>query len=650
MVGGLLYLQRMPLRVTIFLFVFFGVSFSGRGQINEIDSLESLVNSIPADTNKVWLLNRLVSSLRERDNNKALVYAREATDLAELLAYQDGLAVALENLGWILYRQGDYTKSFDLSSKAVKLNEERGDNAAVARCLINVAAIHFEQKQFPLAIAHFKKAYRSAESIGDKRTMARSANNIGYSFLEMKQVDSADHYARKAFSLSDAINERYMAAFAMRTVGDVYFLRKDIEGALKNYRICLRISEEEKNTFLKVSTLHRIGKVYKHLGNLDRAIEYFMLNLTIAEKFGYKEELERTYKLLYETYEAKNDLRNAYVFQGKYLAIHDSLYQQRQNEKIALLQAQFNDEIKETQIELLTKEAELNEEEIKSQKIWLYFSIGCVTLLLILAFVLLYTNRYNSLAKRELQEKNNAINIQAQELKNLNGTKDKLFSIIGHDLRSPLASLKAIMELVGTPGLTQEEFVNITRILKRNLDSVHEDLDNLLLWAQTQLRGFQAFPESIDLKIVAEEKINLFKDAANAKRISMINDIREGTWVLADKNHISLALRNLLANAIKFNQPGGTIHVTSKQAGDMHEISVADSGIGISTDDVQKLFNAETHFTRPGTNKEKGIGIGLLITKEFVENNNGSIWVTSELGKGTTFTFTLKKSVSPVMV
>jgi two-component system, sensor histidine kinase and response regulator len=640
----------MPLRVIIFLALYMGIAEYTCAQKNEIDSLESLVKSVPADTNKVWLLNTLVSSLREKDNIKALAYATEAKDLAELLRYNKGLAHSLENLGWILYRKGDYTKSFDLSSQALKINEQLADRAGMARCLINLAAIHYEQKQYPNAINHFKEAYRVSEGAGDKKTMARSLNNIAYSFLQMNRVDSTYNYAKLALAISQQVGDKYMVAFAMRTIGDVYMEKKDISAALENYLLCLKISVEEGNTFLKVSTLHRVGKVYKELREYDKAINYFRQNLEVAEKYGYKEELERTYKLLADTYSSKKDITNAYLYQTKYIAIHDSLYEQRQSEKITLMQAQFNDEIKQAQIELLTKEAQLNEEEINSQKIWLYFSIGCVSLLLILAFVLLYANRYNSLAKRELQEKNKAINSQAQQLKNLNATKDKLFSIISHDLRSPLASLQAVMELVGTPGLNQEEFINITRVLKRNLDSVHEDLDNLLMWAQTQLKGFQAVPEPLQLRELAEEKINLFKEVASAKQISITNNIQPETVVLADRNHISLALRNLLANAIKFNQPGGNILMNSREVGEMHEVSVTDSGVGISIEDQHKLFNAETHFTKPGTNKEKGVGIGLLITKEFIERNNGSIWVTSELGKGTTFTFTLKANRLGVLV
>jgi signal transduction histidine kinase len=272
--------------------------------------------------------------------------------------------------------------------------------------------------------------------------------------------------------------------------------------------------------------------------------------------------------------------------------------------------------------------------------------VGCGTLLIILSIVLLINNRYAKIARKELEQKNRAISDQALELRNLNLTKDKLFSIISHDLRSPVAGLKSLMDLIDTPGLSQDEFVKITKVLKRNLDYVHEDLDNLLMWAQTQLQGMQALQEPVRLKLLAEEKISLVKDAALLKKISISNEISPDAIVYADRNHISLVLRNLIGNAIKFNEPGGCIKISSKQKGTEYEISVSDSGVGIVDDDMNKLFRAETHFTRPGTHKEKGLGIGLLLTKEFVEINRGSIWVESEEGRGTTFTFTLQANTS----
>jgi signal transduction histidine kinase len=241
-----------------------------------------------------------------------------------------------------------------------------------------------------------------------------------------------------------------------------------------------------------------------------------------------------------------------------------------------------------------------------------------------------------------LQEKNREIQSQTRQLKNLNTTKDKLFSIISHDLRSPVASLKALMEIVNTTGLSQEEFVEITKVLKRNLDSVYDDLDNLLFWAQTQLRGLQVVPEPVDLRKIASEKIEFFNEQLNLKNITVINEIQAGIMVMADRNHLGLVFRNLLANAVKFNKDNGTITVSTSEKDGFYEVSISDSGVGLNKEDILKLFNAETHFTKLGTRQEKGVGIGLLLTKEFVEKNEGSIWVSSEPGKGATFTFTVK--------
>jgi signal transduction histidine kinase len=366
--------------------------------------------------------------------------------------------------------------------------------------------------------------------------------------------------------------------------------------------------------------------------------------MQISKQYGFKDELEKTYALCADIYFKKNELANAYQFQSQYIKLHDSLHDQRSSEQIALLQIRFDTEMKQAQIELLTKDAALQKEVIERQNVWIYFYGGCLTLLIFLAFVLYYNNRHNRKAKVALEEKNGEIQTQTHQLRNLNSTKDKLFSIISHDLRSPVASLKALMEIAGSSGLSQKEFVEITRALKRNIDSVYDDLDNLLLWAQTQLRGLQAFPEIIDLRKIVDEKMSLFTDLAGNKKITMINAIPVDSKVFADRNHIGIVFRNLIANAIKFNSPGGLIKVTCLEKSDYYEISVSDSGVGITSEEMSKLFNAETHFTKPGTLKEKGMGIGLLLAKEFLENNQGSIRVTSEPGNGTTFIFTLKAS------
>ncbi len=632
----------MPLKTILLVGALTALALPGFSQTGKVDSLESLVRSVPSDTTKVWLLNQLVDAVREKDNNKAFTYAQQAAELAELLNYKNGYALSLENLGWVLYRRGDFSKSLAVSTEALKLNESLKNTRGIARCLINIAAINYEQKRFDDAIRFFKNAYAMAYKTHDLKTMARCYNNIAYTFKGLNKLDSAAFFAGKALVLGKEAKEGYLVAFSQRTLGDVAFNRNHSKEALEKYFMCYDMAISLDNTFLKSSVLHRIAKSYHAMKQYDEALNYLHDNIAVAKTYGFKDELERAYKLLSEIYFGLNDLKQAYHYQSLYVALHDSLYDQRGQEQIAMMQIRFETEMKQAQIELLTKDAELKEKDLNRKQVWIYFYVGCLTLLCVLAFVFYYNNRHNRNARISLQQKNREIQHQTLQLRNLNSTKDKLFSIISHDLRSPVASLKALMEIVNTAGLTQDEFVEITKVLKRNLDSVYDDLDNLLLWAQTQLRGINAAPESIDLRAIADEKINLFAEQAEKKKLKISNLIPEGFVIHADKNHIGLVFRNLIANAVKFNRTQGEIKITAREAGDECEVSIIDTGIGIREADLGKLFDPATHFTTPGTHKEKGMGIGLLLTKEFLEKNQGSIRVSSKAGSGTTFTFSLK--------
>ncbi|MGC3948744.1 MAG: tetratricopeptide repeat-containing sensor histidine kinase [Chryseolinea sp.] len=609
------------------------------------DSLLNIIKTTPSDSMRVWQLNLLSTTIREQDSNRALQYAEEARDLALLLNYKRGHCGALENIGWIYYRRGEFSEAFELSAEALKLAEAIGDKVLTAKCLNTIAAVRIEQKQYFEGIANFKKAFVISEKINDLQAMARSINNIAFCFLQNEQIDSAVLYGKQALTLSKQANTRYLLAFALRTLGDVDMAQGRYQDALLKFNDVLLIGNELQNVFLQVSTNHRIGKAYYVLGKNPQALNTLIANLTVARKHGFRSELERSLKLIAEIHASIGELHRAYDYQSQYLAVHDSLQQQRNNEATALLQARFDSEIKEARIELLTKEAELKQKEINSQRLWMYFSIGCLSLMVILAFVLLYSNRLKKRANDVLASKNMEIAEQAAQLKSINTTKDKLFSIISHDLRSPLASLRGLVTVMGLGGLSKDEFIESSRKLRKNLDAVQGDLDNLLVWAQSQLNGLQSNPVAMRLKPVIEEKIDLFSEVARQKDITILNEVDESLSIIADKNHMGLVIRNLLANAIKFNRPGGLIRISERRVGEFFEISVIDSGIGMTSKDLGRLFNAATHFTNPGTHQEKGAGIGLLLTKEFIEKDGGSIWATSEFGKGSTFTFTVRPDV-----
>jgi len=619
-------------------------------QHEELDRLEALIKKATADTNKVLLINKYVSQLREIDILKADRYALQGEQLAKALHFKRGLGQAYENLGWLNYRKGEFTKAFEITTEGIRINKEINSKIGLASCFNTIAAINFEQQQYALAIQNFKLGYTYAHQTKDICTASRSLNNIAYCFITQHNPDSARHYASLALRENEESKEIYMIGFSKRVLGDVYMEEGNLAKAILNYKECLAIASQVGNNSLLTSTLHRLGKAYNILKQPDRALAYLLRNITIAEKHGYRDELERSYKLVSESYLIKNELIKAYEYQSRYVILHDSIYNQKNSERVALIQVQFDTEMKQAEIDLLTKDAELKRHEINRQQIWMLFGAGCLSLLLLLAFVLFYNNKRFKNVNTQLEKQNIEIQHQAQLLQNLNTTKDKLFSIISHDLRSPVARLKGLMEIFSRNGLSKDEFINLAVDVRQNIDFLYDDLDNLLQWAQSQLRGLQASPTEFNLREVVVEKIELFRSLAMGKDVEILNEVDDSISLFADRNHISLVMRNLLANAIKFSSEGDVIRVSVKEVSENIEVSVIDEGVGMSNEDLLKLFNVETHFTKPGTRKEKGVGIGLIITKEFIESNGGSIWVTSELGKGSTFTFSVKGKQEAVMV
>jgi signal transduction histidine kinase len=228
-------------------------------------------------------------------------------------------------------------------------------------------------------------------------------------------------------------------------------------------------------------------------------------------------------------------------------------------------------------------------------------------------------------------------------LEEANASKDKFFSIIAHDMRSPFIAILGFSELLKDDyeSLDEKERRSMIENIYVSGKSAFNLLENLLIWARSQTNRMEFKPEKLDLSIVVIDVINILRQQAEAKHIKLITEIKYGTLVCADNNMINTVLRNLVSNAIKFTQEDGRI-ILSESRKDKHiEISVKDSGVGMTEELKSLLFNLGSSVTKRGTAGEKGTGLGLLLCKEFIDKHNCEIWVESEIGKGTTFKFTL---------
>jgi len=244
----------------------------------------------------------------------------------------------------------------------------------------------------------------------------------------------------------------------------------------------------------------------------------------------------------------------------------------------------------------------------------------------------------------ELGQVNKKLIKSEEELKELNAAKDKFFSIVAHDLRSPFTSLIGYSEFLRDDfdELTDEEIKIFANNIHESAHVVFNLLENLLQWSRVQTGRIKIEPEVFDFSLLTNSAVNLLKNNAEKKSIDLINSISPRTLVYADQQTISSVVQNLLSNAIKFTPRDGKIEIGCDIKKTNVEIFVADTGVGIKDEDKEKLFRIDTHLTTPGTEKEDGSGLGLILCKELVEKNHGKIWVESKIGKGSTFFFSLR--------
>lgn len=223
--------------------------------------------------------------------------------------------------------------------------------------------------------------------------------------------------------------------------------------------------------------------------------------------------------------------------------------------------------------------------------------------------------------------------------------KDRVFSIIGHDLRAPFNSTKSLIELIENDYLTEAEKKEALNELKKGISVSMQTLDNILGWASQGYYGAQLNTktkmEPLNLHNMVEHVKALFAQTATMKQVTLVNDIPPATYVQADLEQISFVLRNLASNALKFSYAGQNVVFSASKNADRTVVSVIDKGVGMTQDMLSSLFQITTRFSKEGTTNEKGTGLGLIFCKEFVENNKGDMWLESQPGSGTTVNISL---------
>ncbi len=640
---------------TILLFPSYGKS--------KTDSLLNTLANLPQDTAFINLTYKIIKEIYETQPTKAFALASDALKIAKKIGYEQGYANIQASLGWLYYRQGDLDKAFTISQEALSILDKIGSTQAKAEVLNNIAAIYNEQGKYKLSLAYFEKALALQISENNISGIVRCYNNLAFTSLKAGDYVLAQTYIEEALATNKSLGNQYYEGFAYRNQGDLWYAQQKYKEAVKAWKTALDIAKETNSRSLIVACLNRIANAYIDQEDFIQAQVTLYESITVAETFQLRSQLRQAYQLMAKVAERLDKPYLAIEFHKKFFALHDSLFNENTTKKLNQLESTFEAERREKEVQLL-------EAKVKEDKLIIFSALGGLIALAVI-FILVLINRnkirkaYNNLAiaNQEIKEKNEEIRQQKEEieqinetltqtnikldqqskdLKALNATKDKLFAIIGHDLRNPIGALISLLQLLEYGNINQEEFVLYSNKLKANVESLHFTLHNLLVWANSQMQGIKHLPQVFDLQEIVQENINLLSEVAQNKNIDLSNQVEVLTQVSADIDHVKLILRNLLSNALKFTPQGGKVSVKAETGKDFVKIAVSDTGVGMTEEKLSKLFTSSATSTK-GTDEEKGTGLGLVLCKDFVEKNGGQIWVESQIGKGSTFYFTLPK-------
>lgn len=573
--------------------------------------------------------------LGELDNS--LSFYEQALELALKQGKDEKAAKIFNNIAVIYKSRGEYEKALDYLGKSLEIKLRNNEAGGISNSYMNMGIIYNDWKKHELALDYYLKALAISRELQDLKSISTLLNNIGNVYFDMGEIDIAQQYYNQALTHKTQINDKFGIANTLKNLGYLYISGKNnIEQGLEYLRDSYRLSEEIGDKSGIASTSYYLGDAYRRQGLYEKALREVKFSLKISEEENIREQIIINYLLLSELYETKGILDSALFYYKAYTELQKDIFSRESDERLARAQAEFETDKKEREIELLKKDVQIQRSHRQTMIILLVMAAMLIGLII-------YRYRVKARTHRILGEAYQQVQQREQELEKLNAAKNKLFSIISHDLKNGFASLQAGAYLLteDMENLAQEQLMSYSVELKDTIENLYRFMQNLLNWAQLQTRNIEYNPVIFVLRNVVEDSVKLMNKAAEKKQISFEIEIESKVRVKADQAMITSVCNNLIGNAIKFSYPEGRIIISAETREDMAEVKIRDSGTGIASENIHRLFRIDEHYQRPGTAAEKGTGLGLILCREFIETNLGMIAVDSEPGEGTTITFTL---------
>jgi signal transduction histidine kinase len=659
-----------------FLIILVGVVFvfSAPAATVNTDSLKNLLHLAETDSAKAALLVQLATAFETTDKEKSIDYQQQALQFENEKSNRG----AMHNTIGMYYLQGGLnTEALQHFKKARKIFEEVNDSSMLGRVYNNSGVAAYWLGNSNEALNFYLRALEIRKPLNDTTGIIKIMNNIGLIYQDWGLYNDALEWHGDALSYALDINAYYDLSYTYANIGKCYENLNAYTSAIENYRLGYKNviksdSQNKENSYLsgffggvyrrmnmpdsalfhfqksldyskRINNTNRIaiaeyelGKTYFDLNQPDSAKKYIYRSHRSSVENDYVSLLKDNLFVLSELAEKEGNIENAYQYLKEATQLKDSLFNAEKISKFTDLQVRYFNEQQQQENLILKQNNEIQQITIRQQKIrsWIYLGVG-VVILIALIFI--------ARSRMSLKKLSTRLEKSEKQLKQANADKDKFFTIIAHDLKSPFNGLLGLTTLISESfdELPPQKMKGLLLELKNSAANVYALVEGLLSWSQIQTGRIRYNRKKTDLHEISTNVAEQFAATAKSKEISLKQHISKNTFAVVDERSISTVFRNLISNAIKYTKPGGAITVSATPKNGFVQVSVSDNGVGIKPETLNKLFSISEKNSTPGTANEKGTGLGLILCKEFVEKNHGTIIAESEPGKGSRFIFTL---------
>jgi signal transduction histidine kinase len=686
-VSSILLSKKRFARNKLFL-LFLSLVFTNTILYSQLNIRDSLLNEIKEyrtqnhfneqDTLHINNLLELATELRYYNLDSLYVLTRNALDLSRKSGYIKGKTIAFSTLGLYysdkgkhtlaiekfqlamqlaakmeeskllleakgdLAREyeylGDYSKALQQYLETVELAQKADEKEILSVVNENIANLYISLKDYDQAMVFYKKVKAVNTEIGDPVFMAETMSNMASAFADMGELDHAMYNANSSIKTFEDKKIIDWLAYAYQIKGKVYLKREKYNWAMYWYNQSCQLYNGLNDKRSEITLLNGMAEASLGLKKDSLAEVYALKAYDYAIKIKDKLGIQESSKILHSSYKAKGDFETALVYHERYQEVTNELSKNENEKGLTMLKTkiQYDQQRKQLILE--------NEKALAKQKVYIYIALFILLIFLGITMLIRKNAEIQKKLNVELISKTKDLEKKEEHLKDLNHTKDKLFSIIGHDLRGPIGAFQGLIKLFKEGEMSKEEFLSFVPKLKTDIDHISFTLNNLLSWGQTQMNGSITKPAITALETIVEDNIALLSEIAANKSIKLINRLEYNTLTWSDSDQMDIVIRNLISNALKFTSEKGMVTIGAIEKLNHWEIYVRDNGIGMDEETMGKIFSKNSSHTTYGTNDEKGTGLGLSLCKEMVEKNNGIIWVDSAPNKGSSFYFTTPKA------